>query len=206
MKKILLALAAAFSIQAVGFAGSNDSFILSKIESSNETVKSLTATFTADRTVTASGLKSTGNGDLYFTPGRLSMLYNTPAGEYFIINGNQMSMNRNGRKAVYDLTKTPMMSGLSKMLLCSIQGKVRTLAVDVNADIAVSETSSSYVVTLTAKKKEVKGYAKIVITYSKTGCIIQSLETDEFSGVVTVYTMAGTKKNAAIDDGKFLVK
>jgi len=206
MRRILLS-AIAFIMPMMAFAGNNDAYILSKIESSNESLKTAECVFTQTRAVPAAKTSVAMDGNFYFTnENKLALLYNKPAGEYFVVNGNTLSMNKGGKKTSYDLTKVPMMNSLVKTLFNCVQGRVRYLAVEVNADYAVEETSTAYVVTLTAKKKEVKGYAKIVLTYNKKTCILEEMLMEEFSGVTNSYKFSSIKKNVAVSDDKFAVK
>lgn len=190
----------------VAFAGNNDAFILSQIEAKNETLKTAECTFTQVRAVPAAKTSVDMAGELYFDSSKkLAMLYSKPSGEYFVVNGDILKMNKGGKKNQFDLTKVPMMNSLCKTLFCCIQGKIRTLAVEVNADCAVGETATSYVVTLTAKKKEVKGYAKIVLTYNKKTCLIDEMVMEEFTGVKNTYKMTSLKKNVTISENKYIV-
>jgi len=201
-----ITLAIAMVLPFMAFAGNNDAFILSTIEARNETLKTAECTFTQVRAVPAAKTSVDMAGALYFDVNKkLSMLYTKPAGEYFVVNGDILKMNKGGKKNQFDLTKVPMMNSLCKTLFCCIQGKIRTLAVEVNADVAVEETANSYIVTLTAKKKEVKGYSKIVLTYNKKTCLIDEMVMEEFTGVRNSYKMTSLKKNVNIPEEKFIV-
>jgi len=194
-------------LPVLAFAGSNDAFILSEIESKNERINTAECVFTQVRAVPAAKTSVDMSGILYFDASKkISMLYDKPAGEYFIVNGNNLTMNKGGKKTAIDLAKVPSMNSLCKTLFYCIQGKIRTLAVEVNADCAVDETATDYVVTLTAKKKEVKGYAKIILSYNKKTGIIDEMKMEEFTGVTNTYKITSAKKNVQISPDKFEVK
>lgn len=195
MKRFLITLAAAtFSLAA--FAD-NSAYILSHIESLNANVKTLSARFEQTKTMPGGkvNIKSEGDFEYALEGDKFSMIYSKPAGENFIIDGKTLSMCRGGKSSKFDLTKTPSMNALANTLLYSVKGTLRRLSNEVNANIATEETSKEYIVTLTAKKKEAKGYAKIVLSYDKNSCILQDMLMEEFTGIKTEYKMLGIKKN-----------
>ena len=127
----------------------------------------------------------------------------TNANEALIINGNQFYMVRSGKKLLFDTDKNPPMRSLRNTLLYCLQGKLRTLAADNDAELTVAEDAKGYTITLTARKKAVRGYQTIVLRYSKTNNLLMTMEMNEFSGNSTIYTMSDYKTNGQIDAAKF---
>ena len=92
----------------------------------------------------------------------LSMAYTN--GELFLIDGDKMTINRDGSKAEFDLKKNIMMRSLSHVLLYSFQGRLDDLAAEQKCDIKKSDSNGMHVVTLTARKRGVKVYGVIEVS------------------------------------------
>ena len=199
LKKLALLLILCCSVDA--FA--DDTAILTKIEQAGSAPKTLSATFRQMKVVKATGSKIHLEGTLYFVaPDKMAQHY-TNANEALIINGKQFYMVRSGKKLLFDTDKNPPMRSLRNTLLYCLQGKLRTLAADNDAELTVAEDAKGYTITLTARKKAVRGYQTIVLRYSKTNNLLMTMEMNEFSGNSTIYTMSDYKTNGQIDAAKF---
>lgn len=117
----------------------------------------------------------------------LSLNYDN--GELFLIDGDKMTINMDGQKNDFDLTKNLMMRSLSHVLLYSMEGKFDALAAEQKCDIKTETKNGQYIVTLTAKKRGVKGYGMIVVTYDDKTKSIRSMRMDEFTGASTYYEL-----------------
>ena len=109
--------------------------------------------------------------------------------ESFVLEGDRMTVVRDGSTQVYDLSKNLMMKGLASALRCSFEGRLDDLARDNDAEITAVKDGSDYVVTLTARKKSVRGLSLLIAHYSVSTCTLKSLRMDEFSGASTFYTL-----------------
>lgn len=110
-------------------------------------------------------------------------------GELFLVDGNKMVIDQNGQRAEFDLSKNIMMRSLSHVLLYSMQGKLDDLAVEQKCDIKKESIKGQQVVTLTAKKRGVKGYGMIVVSYDEKTKSIRNMRMDEFTGASTFYEL-----------------
>lgn len=198
-KKLFLVIILCCSVDA--FA--DDTAILNKIEQAGTAAKTLSTTFRQMKVVAATGSKTHLDGTLYFVaPDKMAQHYNQ-AGEALIINGKNFYMLRNGKKMQFDTDKNLPMRSLRNTLLYCLQGKVRTLANENDADLTVSEDAKGYTVTLTARKKAARGYKTIVLRYSKSTHLLNTMEMNEFLGNSNIYTMADYKVNGQVDAAKF---
>ncbi|MGN0186618.1 MAG: outer membrane lipoprotein carrier protein LolA [Paludibacteraceae bacterium] len=181
----------------------DDTVILDKIEQAGTAAKTLSTTFRQMKVVAATGSKTQLNGTLYFVaPDKMAQHYNS-ADEALVINGKQFYMMRNGKKMLFDTDKNLPMRNLRNTLLYCLQGTVRTLAKENDADLTVAEDAKGYTVTLTARKKAVRGYKTIVLRYSKNNYLLTTMEMNEFSGNSNIYTMDDYTINAQIEAAKF---
>lgn len=117
----------------------------------------------------------------------LSMEYGN--GELFLIDGNRMTIRRDNQNNTFDLSKNIMMRSLSHVLLYSFQGRLDDLAVEQKCDIRKEDRDGRHIVTLTARKKGVKGYGVIEVSYDAKTKSIRTMRMDEFTGASTWYEM-----------------
>ena len=188
MKKTLFAIAALLAC-TFSLSAQSSAEILSKIEKAQNGGKQIAASrffelrSSADRTVQPVKLE----GKLSYTPAdNLQMNYDN--GELFSIEGNKMTIRRDGTEQVFDTAKNLMMKGLSHALLYMFQGRLNNLATEQNADIAATKEGSEYVVTITARKKAARGYSRTIIRYDARNCSLRNMQMDEFSGASTYYS------------------
>lgn len=158
--------------------------------------QTIEANFTQTRNIAASGktIEKAGHMKLVY-PDQLDMNYSKPDGEYFTIHGNEMSMNMDGKKNKVDTDKNKRTHTFAQTLLNCIKGDWEKAAADNNTDTAVKEEGDDKIVTLTAKKKAPRGYARIELTYSKATGMLNKMVLEEFGGVTNTYVMTNVTKN-----------
>lgn len=206
MKKTLVLLLAALSFQfatiSSGFAQGGDK-TLDKIESVGKKHTSITGSLTQVRT-TAAKAKIDMAGTLYYTDKtQFAIDYTTPAGNRTVINGQNMLLIAKGKNQKFNLPKSPSMQKLADFLIDAMAGRVRKIATSNNADYSVKESSGTYTVEMTAKKKAAKGFASIRLVYRQSDCVMTEMETVDFSGVSNLYKMTDIKVNTPVDETAF---
>ena len=140
---------------------------------------------------------------MYFqAPGKLSMVYDA---DLFVINGDNVYIRRGGKVNRFDTSKVPSMKGLSATLTLGMAGKIKEIAETNNAIYNIEDGAKEYKVTIAARAKAPRGYSRIVMTFRKSDCMVTSLETTEFNGMVNSYTLAGFSKNVPVDDSVFAI-
>ena len=126
-------------------------------------------------------------GELRYDTGTaLSMIYDN--GEKFIIDGDAMTIDRDGKHQIFDTSKNLMMKGLSHALLYSFKGTPDALASEQGCDLTTGTSGEEYLVTLTSRKKAARGYSRIEIHYGIAAGEIRSMRMDEVTGASTYYT------------------
>ena len=195
MKKFLfLFLLTAFASPAA----TDPEAILDRIETLNKKTTTISASFVQARTL-ANKKTVTLDGTLYFADGdKMDIIYSAPEGDRFCFNGNKMRQTAKGATHNYDLTKNASMRSLADCLSWAMTGQVRSIAKANNAKIDVQEEDSHYVITLTATKKQVKGYARLTLTYNKKNGLLERLVMEEFSHVINDYQLHSPKANAKL--------
>lgn len=203
MKRIIAVIASVLIAAGVSLSAQNNA-ILQKIEKAGAAFTTIEATFTQTRTIKASGNKTVSKGNLSVNaPSQLAMMYSQPAGEMLIINGDMIHMNRGGKATTYDSAKISSMKTLRNTLMDCITGKTSKVAADNDASMTVSDTKDGYLVTIKANNASPRGYSSISLLYRKSDCVVTKMILDEFSGIRTVYDMAGIKLGTKVDSSKF---
>ena len=202
MKKTLTTLVLLLSAAAVVFAAGNPS--LEKIEKTGKELRSAESHFLHNRTIQASGKVIKMEGNLFYSADdRLAMRYTKPSTDLLVIDGTKFFLSRGGVSNTFDTSKNPMMESLRSTLLDCVAGRVEKVASGNNADLAVKEDASSYIVTLTARQKAVRGYSRIVLTYRKSDCFLVKMRMEEFTGVTNTYIMDKIVKNPTVSSESF---
>lgn len=184
MKRILLSLLALTFAASLG-AQSGDE-IIERIGKAGAKSYTIDCTFKEIRKSASKKEVSLG-GNLKWNEGNLIMDYT--CGEFFSIEGNTMTIRRDGKQQVFDLTKNMMMKALSRALTYSFEGRLKDLAKEQNTNLLASKEGNEYVVTLGATKKAARGYNRIIIRYDAKSCRIKSMIMDEFNGTSTSYSL-----------------
>lgn len=185
-------------------AGENDA-VLQKIETANRNVSTLQAPFVQVKTL-ASKKTVQMSGTLYYTRmNQMAMLYSQPDGNRFIINNGRMLIASGGQNKTYTLSSTPSMQSLADYLLCALAGKVRDIAQKNNVEMDVQTLPDNYTITLKAKTKQAKGYARITLVYDRKSGLLQRMEMEEFNHTLNVYTISQIKTGSSIPEQTYKI-
>jgi len=181
MKNIFFSIIAFFA-SVFCFADDSEA-ILSRIEKArhNET----TVNFVEVKT-SASKIQTTLEGELQYKPeGYLIMNYSN--GDLFLIDGVMMTIKKKGQEKKFDTTKNVMMKGLSHVLIYAFQGTPSKIGPEQGADVVAKKDGDFYEVSITAQKKQARGYSRIIIRYTVKDCSIFDMQMDEMTGASTLY-------------------
>ena len=145
--------------------------------------------FSQVRRLKASGKTTNMKGHLTFDgKEHLTMDYSDPAGEFFIIDGNQVKMNLMGPKAEVDADKVAMVKLQRATLLNCLSGNWEQAAKDNNATATVSEKTGFRTVKITAKGAVQRGgYKAVTLTYRIKDGILTRMVLEEPGGIESTY-------------------
>ena len=137
----------------------------------------LNCTFVQKKTLKAVDKVIPGEGTVSFkAPDHLVMTYTVPAGEYLIIEGNELRTCVKGKELKVDTSKNPR-----------ITGAYVKAAEENDATLIVEDKGGVTKVSIMAKQAQPTGYSKIIIEYNKKGLPVRMV-LDEFTGIETDYT------------------
>lgn len=145
--------------------------------------------FTQTKVMKVSGKTTNKSGHIVFDGAdHLSMTYAVPEGDYFIIDGNKVKINMDGKKADLDANKAKMVQLQRSTLLNCLSGNWEQAATDNNAELTISEEKGLKTIAIVAKGKVAKGgYKSVVVTCRASDGSLVKMELEEATGIVNTY-------------------
>lgn len=145
--------------------------------------------FTQTKTLKVSGKTTDKAGHILFDGNdHLTMTYTEPEGEYFIIEGNMVKINMDGKKAELDAEKAKMVKLQRSTLLNCLSGNWEQAAEDNNADLTVTEDKGFRNVLIKAKGKVPRGgYSSVELTYRLSDGVMIKMVLEEAVGSINTY-------------------
>ena len=147
--------------------------------------------FTQTKVMKVSGKTTEKVGHITFDgKDQLSMIYSEPEGEYFIIEGDQVKINMDGKKADLDANKVKMVKLQRATLLNCLSGNWEQAAVDNNADSTVTEDKEFRNILIKARGKVPRGgYSSVDLTYRLSDGMMVKMVLEEAIGIINTYEM-----------------
>ena len=147
--------------------------------------------FTQVKLMKVSGKTTDKAGHITFDGNdQLTMTYTRPEGEYFIIEGNMVKINMDGKKAELDAEKVKMVGLQRATLLNCLSGNWEQAAEDNNADLTITEEGGLKTVSIVAKGKVPRGgYNSVELTYRLSDGMMTKMVLVEAIGIQNTYEM-----------------
>lgn len=145
--------------------------------------------FSQTRRLKVSGRTTTMKGHLTFDgKEKLVMNYTDPEGDYFIVDGNMVNLNLQGKKAEMDATKVPVVTLQRSTLLNCLTGNWEQAAKDNNATTEVTEKTGFRTVKITASGVVPRGgYKSVTLTYRVKDGRVTRMVLEEPAGIENTY-------------------
>jgi hypothetical protein len=147
--------------------------------------------FTQTKVLKVSGKTTEKAGHIVFDGNdHLTMTYTQPEGEYFIIEGNMVKINLDGKKADLDSEKVKMVQLQRATLLNCLSGNWEQAAEDNNADLTIVEKDGLKTVSIVARGKVPRGgYNSVELTYRLSDGMMTKMILEEVIGIQNTYEM-----------------
>ena len=145
--------------------------------------------FTHTREMKASGKTIVKTGHMVFDGvDHLTMNYSDPEGEYFIVEGNKVKMNMNGKKSEVNADKVKAVDLQRSTLINCLAGNWQEAAKANNAESTVAISKGVHTVKLAAKGKVQRGgYSAVELTYRTSDGKLLKMVLTESTGVKNTY-------------------
>ena len=153
--------------------------------------KTIDADFTQVKTMKVSGKTVDKAGHIVFDGNdQLSMTYTDPKSDYFIINGNMVKINMDGKKTDLDAEKVKMVKLQRSTLLNCLSGNWEQAAIDNNADLTMTEEKGLRNIVIKARGKVPRGgYNSVELTYRRSDGVMTKMVLEEAIGIINTYEM-----------------
>lgn len=147
--------------------------------------------FTQVKTMKMSGKTFDKAGHITFDGNdQLSMTYTEPEGDYFIIDGNMVKMNMDGKKAELDADKVKIVGLQRSTLLNCLSGNWEQAAIDNNAETDITEADGLKTISIVAKGKVPRGgYKAVELTYRLSDGVLTKMVLEEAIGILNTYEL-----------------
>jgi len=147
--------------------------------------------FTQTKVMKISGKTTPKEGHLTFDGNdQLNMTYSVPKGDYFIIEGNKVKINLDGKKADLDAEKVKTVQLQRSTLLNCLSGNWEQAAEDNNADVTVTEEDGLKTVSIVARGKVPRGgYNSVLLTYRLSDGVLVEMVLEESIGIINTYKL-----------------
>ena len=147
--------------------------------------------FTQTKMMKVSGKTTDKAGHILFDGNdQLSMIYSEPEGEYFIIDGNTVKINMDGKKAELDAEKVKMVGLQRATLLNCLSGNWEQAAIDNNAELTVTEEKDLKIISIVANGKVPKGgYKSVELTFRVSDGVLTKMILEEAVGSINTYEL-----------------
>ena len=153
--------------------------------------QSLDTDFTQTKLMKVSGKTTDKAGHITFDGNdQLSMTYTEPEGDYFIIDGNMVKMNMDGKKAELDADKVKIVGLQRSTLLNCLSGNWEQAAADNNAETDITEADGLKTISIVAKGKVPRGgYKDVELTYRLSDGVLTKMVLEEAIGILNTYEL-----------------
>ncbi len=122
----------------------------------------------------------------------LVMTYSQPEGESFIIEGNLVKINMDGKNVVLNADKLKSVGSQRATLLNCMAGNWEQAAIDNDAETTIIEEDGNRTIFIDARgaKKTVKGgYITVTVTYRIADGALLTMILEQKNGVINTYEM-----------------
>ena len=145
-------------------------------------------------------------GKMYCSqPGRLRWEYTSPYSSIFIVNGDTVFLENEGRTDSVDVRKNRMYREMAGFMLGRVSGKC--LSDEKSFNVSVTEDAGEWVITLVpVKKSMLQMWTKLVLHFDPARNTVSGIEMHEQSGDLTVISFTDVKLNGDLDPGLFHLK
>ena len=181
-----------------------DLTVLDQIRQTNSNTTSIVSRLQQDKYVALLQSTVTSQADFQYAPGLMSIHYDEPAGDCFVINDMRVMMVTKGKRRVMS-AKSGTAKMMRVMLLAAMTGDYHE-AEDYVTSISVSEVDDCYIVDVVLDDAKARGgISKVEARYDQATKRILTIMMHHTNGDHTSYTLEGINPQAPLDESKFVI-
>lgn len=210
MKKIttifLLIICCVVSVQAAStLSAAQQQEIIEKINASASKMKSMSCTFTQTKHLSLLSDKMVSSGKMYYKqPNKLRWEYTSPYDYLFVFNGTKVYVGNKSKKDVIDTNTNKIFKEIARIMMNTVTGKALSNKTDFT--ISITGNSTSWIVTLIPKKKDMKQmFSKIELIFNKSNTMISEINIFEKNNDRTNIKLANIVNNGSVNENYFAI-
>ena len=182
-----------------------DLTVLNQIKQTNSGTTSIVSRLQQDRYVALLEKTVTSTADFQYAPGLMSIHYDEPAGDCFVINDMQVMMVTKGKRRVMS-AKNGTAKMMRIMLLAAMTGDYHE-AETYMTKLSVGELGDCHIVEVGLDDDKARGgISKVEARYDKATKRISTIMMHYTNGDYTSYTLEGVKLNTTLNESLFVIE
>lgn len=201
MKRILTCMLLAIPL----VMGAQELSVLDEIKQVNSSVTSIASRLQQDKYVALLESTVTSQADFQYAPGLMSIHYDEPEGDCFVINGMQVMMVTKGKQRVMN-AKSGMAKMMRIMLLAAMTGDYSEAEAYMTR-MNVDELDDCHIIEVELDDEKARGgICRVEARYDKHSKRIGTIMMHHTNGDYTSYTLSHVRTGAELDESRFAIE
>lgn len=179
--------------------------MIQKINSMAASIKTISCSFTQEKSMSMLNDKMTSRGVMYYTnAGKLRWEYTSPYSYIFVINNNTVTMKSGNKKSTVDMSSNKLFQAIARIMVSSVTGKSLSNSRDFDVTMYCYEQHwTAHLVPKEANMKKMFKYIRLFFNTSHT--MVFKVEIVEKNGDTTTIRLKNIETNKQINNSKFSV-
>ncbi len=179
--------------------------MITKINSSAASIRSITCSFTQEKSVSMLNDKMVSRGKMcYSSAGKLHWEYISPYSYVLVINNNQVTMKSGAKTNTVDINSNKLFQAIARIMVSSVTGKSINKSNDF--DVTMYCYNQYWCAHLVPKEANMKKMFKFIrLYYNSNQTMVNRVEMVEKNGDKTVIRLNDIVTNKPINDAQFRV-
>lgn len=179
--------------------------MIQKINSMAASIKTISCSFTQEKSMSILNDKMTSRGVMYYTnAGKLRWEYTSPYSYIFVINNNKVTMKSGNKKSTVDMSSNKLFQAIARIMVSSVTGKSLSNSRDFDVTMYCYEQHwTAHLVPKEANMKKMFKYIRLFFNTSHT--MVFKVEIVEKNGDTTTIRLKNIETNKQINNSKFSV-
>ncbi|MBQ9584435.1 MAG: outer membrane lipoprotein carrier protein LolA [Muribaculaceae bacterium] len=179
--------------------------MIQKINSMAASIKTISCSFTQEKSMSMLNDKMTSRGVMYYTnAGKLRWEYTSPYSYIFVINNNKVTMKSGNKKSTVDMSSNKLFQAIARIMVSSVTGKSLSNSRDFDVTMYCYEQHwTAHLVPKEANMKKMFKYIRLFFNTSHT--MVFKVEIVEKNGDTTTIRLKNIETNKQINNSKFSV-
>lgn len=179
--------------------------MIQKINSMAASIKTISCSFTQEKSMSMLNDKMTSRGVMYYTnAGKLRWEYTSPYSYIFVINNNKVTMKSGNKKSTIDMSSNKLFQAIARIMVSSVTGKSLSNSRDFDVTMYCYEQHwTAHLVPKEANMKKMFKYIRLFFNTSHT--MVFKVEIVEKNGDTTTIRLKNIETNKQINNSKFSV-